>query len=147
MENDIIEKEIKAEEKPEVYSEKVTSKAKQAIAWFIVINLVIIGVLLYLTLNEPVTISSEEISLFYSSTCPHCKNVEDFIENNSLEERLNISQKNVALPNNINEYNSAADICKIPEEERGIPLLYYNGSCYLGDLDAIDFLKQAGGIE
>lgn len=148
MEENIIEKELKQEEKPEKVGLKVTSSAKKAIIWFIVINILLSGAIYYTSANhqKPIILGNNSVLLFFSPTCPHCKLVEDFIANNSLNSKINITQENVFLPEIASKYNQLADFCKIAKSERGVPMLYYNQTCYLGDVDSINILKQLGGL-
>lgn len=147
MEQDIIEKEIKQEDKPEVKGTEITYPAKKAIFWFILINILLSGAIYYISATHQNPVSNEDILLFYSPTCPHCKIVEEFIQNNSLDSRINITMKNTWLPEIAKEYSQAADLCKIAQDARGVPMLYYNQTCYLGDVDSIKILKGLGGVE
>ena len=153
MEESIIEKEIKQEDKPEIKGE-ITPKAKKAIIWFLVINILLSGAIYYISANHQEVIQNTSINvsnnnsilLFFSPTCSHCKLVEEFIQNNSLDSKLNITRENVWLPEAAQKYVKLANSCKIPEINRGVPMLHYNKTCYIGDVDSINILKQIGGI-
>lgn len=149
MEQDIIEKELKQEEKVEIKGKEITSSAKKALIWFLLINLVLSGAIYYLAAtHENSNISDkDQVLLFFSPTCPHCKNVEDFIQNNRLDSKINITMKNTWIPEIATEYTQIADLCKIAKESRGVPMLYYNQTCYLGDIDSIKTLKKIGGLD
>ncbi len=149
MAEGLIEKEIKQEERKEVLGKEITYPARKAIFWFLLINILLSGVIYIVAVNNQKSVmpNNEAILLFFSPTCPHCKLVEEFIANNSLDSKLNITQKNVWLPEIAKEYEKLADFCKIAKDARGVPMLYNNQTCYLGDVDAISSLKQLGGLK
>ena len=87
----------------------------------------------------------EGIVLFYGQGCSHCKIVDDFIAENKIIEKIKITQLEVWF----NKSNAAllgqvAVDCKIDVSSGvGVPFLYDgNGKCYVGDVDAINFLKN-----
>ncbi|MFH1175319.1 MAG: glutaredoxin domain-containing protein [bacterium] len=80
----------------------------------------------------------DDVVLYFGSTCPHCKVVEKFIEENN----INIQTKEIFQnKNNANELRQVAKICKIPDNEIGVPLLWTGTRCLSGDSDIINFLK------
>ena len=104
---------------------------------------------------EPVPIP-EGIILFYGDGCPHCKDVEDFISQNKIEDKVKITRMEVWY----NKSNAAllgqvAQKCGITSDSVGIPFLYDppsgeaggNGKCYIGEIDVPNFLKNAAGIQ
>jgi len=91
--------------------------------------------------NSSLTIPAGMI-YFHSSTCPHCANVNSYIEQN------NIKQKLFFVSKEINSDKSAYDLaklvgqkCGISESNLGVPLFWDGQKCYLGDEDIINFLK------
>lgn len=148
MEESLIEKEIKQEDKPEIKG-KITEKAKKAIIWFIIINIILTGAIFFLYQNQSdkIAYNANEIVMFSKPDCPHCKLVKEFISENNLTSKLNITFKEAVSPVIIQEYSQIADFCKIAPENRGVPLLFYDKQCYLGDKDSIDLLKKLGGIK
>ena len=88
------------------------------------------------------------VILFYGDGCPHCKNVEDFVLQNKIEEKVKFIRLEVRN-NKDNQivFGKVVQKCAINSSEAGIPLLYDgNGKCYLGDVDTINFFKNASGI-
>jgi hypothetical protein len=63
MEKSLIEKEIKQEDKPEIKG-KITEKAKKAIIWFIIINLILTGTI-YLLYKNPYMLRLYLLSYIY----------------------------------------------------------------------------------
>lgn len=93
-----------------------------------------------------------KIVLYYSDTCPHCKNVEKFIEENAaVREKVNFVRKEVHLNrSNAEEMLSKATACGIDTTTVGIPFLWdgENGNeCLMGDKDIIAYLKTKANIQ
>jgi len=89
----------------------------------------------------------KEPSLFTSETCPHCKNVEDFIEKNKIGGKLTFANKEISNPNNLKEFYSVGKYCQIPTKELGFPLFWTGEKCLMGDQPIIDYLKEKTGIK
>ena len=89
------------------------------------------------------------IILFYGQGCPHCKDVENFISQNKIEDKVKITRLEVWY----NKSNQAllaqvAQKCGITSGSIGIPFLYDgNGHCYIGEVDVPNFLKIQAGIK
>ena len=98
--------------------------------------------------TEP-TIVPEGIILFYGQGCPHCKNVEDFIVQNNIEDSVKFTMLEVWY-NKDNQVPLAEVVqkCGINSNEVGVPFLFDGGSkCYIGDIDIINFFKDAAKIK
>lgn len=97
------------------------------------------------------------IVLFYSPDCPHCKDVEDFIVANNIDQKVKYTRLEVPfglrtsteLVANAELAIQLAQNCKIDVSKGlGIPFLYDgNGKCYLGEVDIPNFLKNAANIK
>ncbi len=128
------------------------NKAQKIIAVFFIIITLIIAVLVVIYMNQPKNyyICKDNsglpsgIVLYYGDTCPHCKIVEQFLRDNNVTAKINITQKEVFLnQTNGQELISIGSNCKIPAEYMGaVPLLYSEGKAYLGDKDIISFLEN-----
>ncbi|MDD4409762.1 MAG: hypothetical protein PHW52_03885 [Candidatus Pacebacteria bacterium] len=84
----------------------------------------------------------ESLVLYYGNTCPHCKIVEKYIEDNSLRETMKIVDKEIHDDKNLGELNERASICGISSSSIGIPFLWSEGRCYVGDEEIINYLKN-----
>jgi glutaredoxin len=86
---------------------------------------------------------SAEVVLFYGTTCPHCKIVEEYIDKNNIESKLDIEYKEI-YSNSINaqELKNRASFCGLDVQYIGVPFLWDGSNCYMGDGDIIEFLKQ-----
>ncbi len=93
------------------------------------------------------TAKNNEIILFYGETCPHCKNVENFIRQNSVDLKLTIVRKEV-LKNSDNGKLLAkkAATCGITTNSIGVPLLWDGKTCYSGEEEVINFLIIAANL-
>lgn len=94
------------------------------------------------------TIDSSEMIFFYGQGCPHCVNVEKFLEENaSVEEKVKFEKLEVwKSKENARLMTERARNCGLSEKELGVPLFWDGSKCLVGDTDIIDFLKNKSGI-
>lgn len=96
---------------------------------------------------KPVAIP-EGIILFYGEGCPHCKNVDDFIAQNKIEDKVKFTKLEVWFnKNNQAIITQVAKKCGITSSEVGVPLLYDGIKCYEGEIEVTDFFKAQAGIK
>ncbi|MFH1366975.1 MAG: hypothetical protein ABIH38_03220 [Patescibacteria group bacterium] len=89
----------------------------------------------------------KEPIFFYSNDCGHCQKVEQYIADNKVDEKVEYSKVEAfSTEENYNLFNTKAAGCQIPESQRGVPMIYENGRCYVGEIEAIDFFKSKAGI-
>ena len=87
--------------------------------------------------------SASGIILFYGDGCPHCAVVEQHLEQNQIGNKVRFERKEVYLhPNNAKELKTKAKECGIPEDDIGVPFLWHEGKCLIGDQPIIEFFKQ-----
>lgn len=100
-------------------------------------GIVIIALALAMIKNKP-----EQPILFYSNYCSHCKNVEQYINENNIKEKYSFTELEVAdnQDNAIILAQKAAK-CGIDTDNIGVPLLYDNGKCFVGDIDINNYLS------
>ena len=117
-------------------------KSKKVLLFFIIASLLVISILYGIYAYKKSNIAGD--TFYYSYTCSHCKNVEDFMVKNDITSKVFFQQKEVSQnPTNAQELIKVGNKCKLPQEKIGtIPLLYYNGLCYSGDTDIINFLNK-----
>jgi len=84
------------------------------------------------------------IVFFYSDTCPHCKNVEDFFEQNNIQKKVPFTSIGVSTSQaNAQLLIDIGVSCGLDQQNIGaIPLLWTGQSCVLGDQPIIDFFTQ-----
>jgi glutaredoxin len=111
----------------------------------ILIILLIVVVWLALTSrgNSNVVDLGRSPILFYSTTCPHCKNVEEYLTKNKVKTKIKIEELDVSQAPNAEKYQQAIEACQVPSDKAGsVPLLYAEGKCYFGDVDVINYFKE-----
>ena len=95
-------------------------------------------------------INNDALILYYGDGCPHCKNIENYIEANLLDQKLNITQKEIWYnKDNSKELESKADICGLNKDTVGIPFLFDSSTnkCYTGEVDVQKILDEKAGIQ
>lgn len=117
-----------------------------------IIAVIIIIVLLgYIFLLSKSSNGSEQISsnpnsllYFWSVTCPHCKNVEDFLTNWENKDKIVLEKFEISKnENNQKLFIQKSAECKIPQTQIATPLLTTpDGKCLSGDIPIIDYLKS-----
>lgn len=87
------------------------------------------------------------ITLFYGEECPHCKDLEKFIADNGIEQKVSFSQLEVWHDkDNAKILMERVSECQIPEDEVGVPFLYSDGKCLIGGPDIEAFFREKAGI-
>ncbi|MFH8080872.1 MAG: hypothetical protein QXO84_03275 [Candidatus Aenigmatarchaeota archaeon] len=121
------------------------NKAQKIVAIFLLITFITISALYVIYLNKKQKSTDDGILFFYSTTCPHCKNVEDFIQENNLESKIKIIKKEVNYnQKNFLELTQYAKSCGV--NYIGVPFVYYKGKCYVGETEIINLLKNVTGV-
>lgn len=96
------------------------------------------------TVDTPMT---TETALFYGQECSHCKEVEKFIAENKIAEKIKFDYIEV-WHNSVNKniFLKKAQECGIAEDKLGVPFLYVRGKCFIGSPEVKGALKQEAGI-
>jgi len=117
---------------------------KQKIATFVVV-LIIIGLLSVIVLGSGNRKDRPQNMLifFYGNTCPHCEDVEEWMVENKIEEKVKIVKKEV-YDNRQNslELVRAAKYCGLDTNNIGVPFLYAEGRCLIGAPEIINYLIE-----
>ncbi|MBU5688459.1 MAG: hypothetical protein KQA41_00500 [Candidatus Aenigmarchaeota archaeon] len=123
------------------------NEAQKAVIIFFVLTFLIIGSLYIIYINKKPKYNKNDIIFFYGVTCPHCKNVEEFINQNNLDSKISIIKKEVYYnQTNLSELMNYAKKCNLKEDQVGVPFIYYQGKCYIGDKECIELLKSLTGV-
>lgn len=122
------------------------NKAHKVIVIFCIIAAIILVGLWYLA--ERAAAKDDTVYFYFGNTCPHCKNVEVWMLQNNVSEKLNVVQKEV-YENQANalELQKRARTCRINADEIGVPLVYYKGQCYVGEDQGIQLFEQLLGAK
>jgi glutaredoxin len=87
--------------------------------------------------------TDSQIILYYGDGCPHCAIVEEYIDENKIEDLVSFEQKEVYYNrSNAEELQAKAKICGLPTNSIGVPFLWDGRTCLIGDQDIINFFKQ-----
>lgn len=74
-----------------------------------------------------------QIVFYYGETCPHCREVEEWMKKNKIEEKIKIEKKEVwSNQANAQELSLVAQKCNLNPNNIGVPFLYSDGKCYIG---------------
>jgi len=85
---------------------------------------------------------------FYSTTCAHCKNVDDFFTKNKIYEECDIKKIETSGPYNIDQLNKLFDAFGVIPEKRGSPVIFFEDRMLIGDKPIINnFVKEIESVE
>lgn len=104
-----------------------------------------IGILFFVLFVNNVSAQNDNAILYYGNGCPHCAEVEEFIENNDFT--FSIEQKEI-YQNKINaaEFNQVCSEEGVSLMSRGVPFLYAENECFIGDKQIISYLQTKQNI-
>ena len=98
--------------------------------------------------TQPSSDSYKTPIFFYGNTCPHCAEVETWMEENKIKEKINVIKKEVYdNQQNAKELTQAAQDCGLPTDSIGVPFLYDEGKCFIGTPDVTKYLSEKAGIK
>lgn len=85
--------------------------------------------------------------LYYGDTCPHCKEVEEWLKINKVEEKVKFSQKEVwNNRQNAAELAEVAKSCGLDVNSIGVPFLYAEKECLVGTPDIEKYFSEKAGL-
>lgn len=109
---------------------------------------VVVGALIFWIIQPKKTEApADETVYYYGKDCSHCQNVEKFLEENNIADKIKFSEKEVQYnKNNAEEFMRRAEACNIKDSNLGVPFVYSEGKCYAGEPEVTDFFKKAAGL-
>jgi len=85
---------------------------------------------------------------YYGNTCPHCEIVEEWFQDNQVEEKMTFQKKEVYDNQaNANELTKVAVSCGLDANSIGVPFLYSEGKCLIGSPDIIEYFANKLNID
>lgn len=88
-----------------------------------------------------------ETVYYYGATCPHCVDVNEFLEENDIASKVDFTKKEVwNNKDNANELSEVAQKCGINPGSIGVPFLYADEKCFIGGPDVEGFFSEAAGL-
>ena len=124
--------------------------SKQNIFIGVVVGVVLMGIVLYFLLPDDTALAQlpTGIVFYFGDTCPHCKNVEEYIIQNNVQDKILFEQKEVYNDaQNAKELKVVAKACGIDPMKVGVPLLWNEGSCLVGDEDIITSFEEKINVQ
>ena len=120
----------------------------QKIGIVVVVGLVaLLGFGIYSS-NKTAQVEANSMILYYGDTCPHCKEVEEFIKTNGLDKKLPIIQKEVYQnQGNALQLTNRAKECGLPTDQGvGVPFMCFEGKCYQGTPEVEKIVAEKAGL-
>lgn len=117
------------------------NKAKKSLLLFVLVSISIVVILYGALIYSQ---NKTDAIFYYGLNCPHCKVVEAFMTENNVSEKMRIEEKEVSSnQKNAQELIKIGNLCKLEDEIiGGVPLLYFNKTCYVGDKDVIALINN-----
>lgn len=85
-----------------------------------------------------------DIVFYLSDDCSECDNIDKYLEENDIENKINLLKKNINKDEaDAEQMAEDAMYCNVDEELFGVPFLWAEGKCYVNEEDIIDFFKQS----
>ena len=86
--------------------------------------------------------------MYWGDGCPHCENVKKFLEENRVADKVSFEQKEVWNNRaNAKEMNRRAEVCGLSSGDIGVPFLFSDGKCFIGEPDVEkEFLRKADAV-
>ncbi len=106
-------------------------------------GLVVLGVIAIFIGSIIYAKSSPKMILFYSDSCPHCQNVEAYINENGISNKIKFSQKEVSQDQaNATLMERKANECGLDTTQGiGVPFFFNGQECLVGDEPIINYFK------
>lgn len=133
---------------------KMNFKNKKIITGGIIILIVIIAIIFFILQNQneinnpPLNNGTEGMILFYGDTCPHCDDLEEWIQNNNIEEKVEFIKLEVY--NNENNQKILIEkvkICDISINSVGVPFFWTGSECLIGNDLIQNFLQEKMNLD
>lgn len=91
--------------------------------------------------NEDAGNPSASVVYYYGDGCPHCNDLQKFLDENGVEFGDDLAKKEVwENETNRDEMNERAKSCGLTKRELGVPFVFAEGKCFMG-LDAKKYFE------
>jgi|GEM_PF-65121 len=107
-------------------------------------SLVVLFVLVFtLFLQNNSYANDSTVILFWGEGCPHCEVVKDKISENGYDKKINIDYKEIYRnKDNAKLFYEKINECGISSYNAGVPMVYANGLCWIGQNEAIYAIEK-----
>ncbi|MFA6973322.1 MAG: hypothetical protein WC238_01100 [Parcubacteria group bacterium] len=97
--------------------------------------------------QSPTATVTADTILFYGEECPHCKDVDKFLADNKIADKVRYDSVEVWH----NKDNAAlmlqkAKECGLAEDAVGVPFAWSEGKCFIGTPDVEALFKEKAGL-
>lgn len=123
---------------------------KKIVSIVAIIILLIVGIVIWGMTSQNASAPIAEVNgtvYYYGAECPHCKNINKFLEENKISEKVTFTKKEVWHDSgNAKEMMAVANQCGINKNDVGVPFIFDNGTCVTGEPDVKKFFSEKAGI-
>ncbi len=118
----------------------------KAVIAIVAVSLILLAGSVWSMSRKP-ALDTSGVTLFFSTTCVHCKQVEEFVKENKVDETVTIARKEISVPANMAALNQAVEFCQVDASQGiGVPFLLAEGKCYMGGPDVEGYFRQKVGL-
>ena len=103
---------------------------------------VLLSILYVINKADVAGVTDDNILIFTTPTCPHCKVVKDYISQNNILEKLPLVVLDANKPAYSKLLSEKANICQLDPTSIGVPFYFYQNECLSGDQPIIDQLDK-----
>lgn len=115
---------------------------KKFLLLLLVLPLLLAGCTKVTTPEAKVDSLNNRTILFYGDTCPHCKVLEQYMDENKINERMPIEKMEVySNKDNANLMMEAVNRCFLSQDNVGVPFLWTENKCFVGGEEATNYFK------
>jgi len=87
--------------------------------------------------------SNKNLIFFWGDGCSHCAKVEEYFTQNKVKEKIDFDSLEIYKnKKNAELMAQKAKVCDIPLSNMGVPFLWNDGKCLVGDVDIIAFFEE-----
>jgi glutaredoxin len=123
---------------------------KKIIAIIAVVVALVVGVVAWGMTSNTADAPVAEVTgtvYYYGAECPHCKRINEFLESEKIAEKVSFTKKEVWHDaGNAKEMTVAAAQCNIDKNNIGVPFIFDNGTCFIGEPDVKKFFSDKAGL-
>ena len=89
-----------------------------------------------------------KVLFFWGNQCPHCDKLKADIKTQGLDSLFEIEYLEIYNnEKNADLFYQKIQECEISPYSAGVPLIYIEGQCWMGSVDALEALKEKAGLD
>lgn len=107
-----------------------------------ILALIVLLISLFVYIS-PINAQNLSPILFWGEGCPHCERVKEEIKRGEIDQKILIDYREIYYSeDNANLFDQKIKECGISPYNAGVPLMYINGSCWVGTDEIIYALEK-----